>query len=204
MFYLTLETVFILLLASYSFASGGAEKPSQPEEATEIKTSEDSFFTVQARVQALEAKVHSAETEITKLIAEKNKTTDSEKVTEVIRQMITLHRELENYVKEYDQQRTLLKYRYPDKGVSGKREYERINLRSIEEMENHLNINTALNKTLKKVRIQFPVKSEDQDLAQKQNVKAEPQRNDQEHHEIRKPASSHNNKFSVDPIILKK
>lgn len=204
MFYLILEAVLVLFLAPYAFANEGAEKPAQQEAVAEIKTNEDSFFTVQARVQALEAKIHSAETEISKLIAEKNKTTDSEKVTEIIRQMITLHRELENNVKEYDQQRTLLKYRYPDKGVSAKREYERINVRSIEEMENHLNVNAALNKTLKKVRSQFPLKVEERDLAEHQNTSTEKIKNNQEHSKSRSPASPQNNKFSVDAIILKK
>lgn len=162
MYSLALKTVFVILVASLAFASGGgghgggeAEGAEAKPEKKEIKSAEDSFAVVQSRVQALETKVHSAQDEIKKLIVEKQHTQDPEKVNEIIRQMLTLHKDLEKNLKEYDQQRSLLKYRYPEKSASEKREYERIELKSIEDMESQMSLSSSLNRTLKKVRTQY-------------------------------------------------
>src|SRR5438445_4770224 len=122
------------------------------EEKKEVKSAEDSFSVVQARVQALEAKVHSGQEELEKLIEEKQHTTDSKQVAEIVKQMLGIHKELQKNVKEYDQQRALLKYRYPEKGLTEKREYERIDVKSIEDMETQLSLTTSVSHTLKKVR----------------------------------------------------
>lgn len=125
------------------------------EEKKEVKSAEDSYAVVQARVQALEAKVHSGQEEIEKLIQEKQTTKDSARVSEIIKQMNGLHKELQKNVKEYDQQRALLKYRYPEKGLTEKREYERIDVKSIEDMESQMSLSTTVKHTLRKVRMQY-------------------------------------------------
>lgn len=140
-----------LALASGGEAEGGDAKP----EKKEIKSAEDSFSVVQSRVQTLEAKVRSGQEEIQKLITEKQHAKDAVRVNEIIRQMLTLHKDLEKNLKEYDQQRSLLKYRYPEKSASEKREYERIELKSIEDMETQMSLGSSLNRTLKKVRTQY-------------------------------------------------
>ncbi|WP_374029544.1 hypothetical protein [Bdellovibrio bacteriovorus] len=150
---LKLSLIF-LTYGSLAFASGGESAPAK-EEPKEIKTSEESYAVVQARVAALEAKIRSGETEIAKLITAKQSAKDPAQVNEVIRQMITIHKDLEHNIKEYDQQRALLKYRYPEKGLAEKREYERIELKSIEEMESQVSLSASLNKTLRKVRTQY-------------------------------------------------
>ncbi|KYG66943.1 hypothetical protein AZI86_07930 [Bdellovibrio bacteriovorus] len=161
MYSLALKTVLSVMLSSVALASGGgghggAEGGGEAKpEKKEIKSAEDSFSVVQSRVQGLEAKVHSGQEEIQKLITEKQHTKDPEKVNEIIRQMLTLHKELEKNLKEYDQQRSLLKYRYPEKAASEKREYERIELKSIEDMESQMSIGSSVNRTMKKVRMQY-------------------------------------------------
>lgn len=153
MYSLVLKIMFTFLtVSSLSYASGGGEPAPAPKE---VKSNEESFGVVQARVQGLEAKVRSAEEEIKKLIEAKHHTKDTEKANEIIKQMISLHREMEHNVKEYDQQRALLKYRYPEKGRSDKRAYERIDVRSIEEMEGQMTLSSAVEKTLNKVRTQY-------------------------------------------------
>ncbi|KHD87401.1 MAG: hypothetical protein OM95_14515 [Bdellovibrio sp. ArHS] len=166
MYSLVLKISFTFLtLTTMAFANEEAPAehgaaPAAP--AKEIKSSEDSYAVVQARVQALEAKVRSAETEIQKLITEKQQTKDSSRVAEIINQMKSLHKDLNANVKEYDQQRALLKYRYPEKGLTEKREYERIEVKSIEEMETQMSLGNTVKKTLQKVRMQYekPEKNE--------------------------------------------
>lgn len=122
-----------------------------------VQAETESYAVVQARVQALEAKVHSAEAEIQKLITDKQQTNDVAKQSEIIRTMLASHHNLKNLLKEYDQQRSLLKYRYPEKMGTDKREYERIELRSIEDMEKQVTLGSSLKKTLKKVKSQYGV-----------------------------------------------
>lgn len=154
---------------SLAFASGGEEKPAEGDKkgeaaapAKEIKTNEDSFNVVQARVSGLEAKVRTGQEEIKKLIIAKQTTKDPEKLNEIIKQIIQLHRELETNIKEYDQQRSLLKYRYPEKNQTAGRVYERIDLKSIEEMEGEMSLTSTVKRTLKKVRSQYGLKEKPQ------------------------------------------
>lgn len=187
-----------LTVVSLAFANEGGEKKEEssggehgaPAAAPkEVKTAEETYAVVQARVQGLEAKVHSGEAEIQKLILEKQHTTDPEKVNEIIRQMMTLHKDVANTLKEYDQQRALLKYRYPEKGQVEKREYERIELKSIEDMETQMSLGSSVKRTLKKVRSQYgePGKHHEETASEsKQKQIKEPQ-----------PGL-------VDPVILKK
>ncbi|MEN0057886.1 MAG: hypothetical protein AAGB31_03555 [Bdellovibrio sp.] len=186
----------IAALAWANEGGGGGEHGAAPAAAAEapkeIKSNEDSYAVVQARVQALEAKVHSGETEIQKLLLEKQHASDPEKANEIIRQMITLHHELEKNNKEYDQQRSLLKYRYPEKGLQGQRVYERIDVKSLEEMESQMSLSASLKKALRKVRIQYETPEE---------VVAEQQKKEEAQHS-RKPAEAPSG--LIEPVILKK
>lgn len=152
------------LMISSAYASGGGEAKEEVKgeakadghgEAApkkEIKKSEDSYAVVHARVMGLEAKVRSAEEEIRKLIKEKQQTTDEKKLNEIIKQMLTLHHEMEKNAKDYDQQRALLNYRYPEKDLSENRKYERIEIKSIEEMEGQMSLTGSIKKTMGKMR----------------------------------------------------
>jgi hypothetical protein len=182
MFSLGIKIVFVslMLVSGLSFAEehggggggehgGGEEKKEGGEAATapkERRTSEASYAEVQARVSGLEAKIRSGEEEIAKLITEKQHATSPERTSQIVSEMVKLHREMQINARDYDQQRSLLKYRYPEKGTGGeKREYERIEVKSLDEMEDSLSLSSSVNKTLKKVRTQYvkpdmPVKSE--------------------------------------------
>lgn len=153
-----------------SEATADAEKA--PAAKKEIKSREESFTVVQARVQVLEAKVNSGKEEIQKLLQEKQAAKDNEKINEIIRQILTLHKELGKTVKEYDQQRALLKYRYPEKGMTEKRQYERIEVKSVEEMESELSLSSTVQRTLKKVRSQYETPEERVERAQQVEQKA--------------------------------
>lgn len=190
--------LFIALhfVGSIAGASGGEEKPKEgAPTAKEVKSAEESFNVVQARVLGLEAKVRSAENEIKKLIEEKQRTKDPEKQNEVIRQMISVHKQLESLAKEYDQQRALLNYRYPEKGQSEKRKYQRHEVKSIEEMEGQMSLSKSVQKTMKKVRTQY----ENVDMSAS-STKAKSQK------ETKTESNPKINEKSdlLDPVILKK
>lgn len=188
----TLSFFTVLLSVSLAFANEGGGEAAAQEGAKEVKSREDSFAVVQARVAALEAKVRSGEAEIQKLILEKQTSKDPARVSEIISSMVALHKDMEKNLKEYDQQRTLLKYRYPEKGAAAKREYERIDIKSIEEMENQMSLGSSVKRTLKKVRSQY---SSAQEREQHKAV---------ESHEEAGKAAPTPTPGLVDPVILKK
>lgn len=172
-------------------AEGGGHEGAAPA-PKEIKSDEESYNVVFARVQGLEAKVQSGKAEIEKLILEKQHTTDQTKVNEIIKTMLTLHKDLAKNLKEYDQQRALLKYRYPEKGQTTKREYERIELKSIEDMESQMSLGATIKRTMKKVRSQYNDPQEQQEAAAKEE-KAHAEKN-----------PSGGNPGLTDAVILKK
>jgi hypothetical protein len=131
-------------------AEGGKEELSgsqkkQADEATEL----------QAKVQALEAKVRTKDENIRKLIEEKNETKDPKKVEEIIGQMVVEHKEMNKLIQEYEQNRSLLRYRYPEKGLHGVRTYERMETKPLDQMENQFGIEAKLNRNLKTLHSQY-------------------------------------------------
>lgn len=191
MFSQVLKFSLILLTASsIAFANEGGghgggeakEGEGKGEEKKEVKSAEESYAAVAAKVQALEAKVQSAEEELKKLIEEKQHTKDPAKLNEIVKQMLTLHKQLKENAKEYDQQRALLRYRYPEKGLTEKREYERVEVKSLEEMESQMSLSSSVKKTMKKVRTQYQtpeeVKAHDDKEAKKKANSAQPKKPD--------------------------
>lgn len=183
-------------LASANDGGGHGEAPKgdghgKPEAAAASKkrTNEESYGAVAAKVAALEAKVRSGEQEIQKLVDAKAHAHSSSQVNEIIKNMLTLHHELQKNIQDYDRQRSLLRYRYPEKAASEGREYERIELKSLEEMEGAASLTAAVRKTLIKVRTQFPVEEK---IMEAQNVAPKG----------RKPASEQST--ILDPVIFKK
>ena len=130
-------------------AEGGEAKPEAKSEK------KDESAEVQAKVSALQAKIKASEETIDKLIEEKQKTTDQKQISEIIKNMVSEHKTMEKNVEEYEKARSYLQYRFPEKGLKGDRVYERIELKSLEEMENEMTLDAHVKKTLHKVRKQY-------------------------------------------------
>lgn len=158
---------------------GGAKKEEKPE-----------WVAVQARVATLETKIRSAEEEIKKLISEKAHNKDPKRTQEIITQMKTLHNEMQTNAKEYDQQRAVLKYRFPEKDLKGARVYERIEVKSLEDIEGEMSLGSSVKRTLRKVRVQYD--------APDQRVEKEQKEQKKEQQKKEAPASL------TEPVILKK
>lgn len=132
---------------------------------------------LQAKVQALQAKVKSKEESIHKLIEEKEETKDPDKVKEIISQMVSEHKELTSLAHEYEQQRSLLRYRYPEKSFKGARTYERLEVKPLEQMENQMSIEAKLKRNMKTVHSQFG--EAEKDAAKKKAQQKKDQKGDQ-------------------------
>lgn len=128
---------------------------------------------LQTKVQALQAKIKSKEESINKLIQEKNHTKDAARVKEIISEMVSEHKDLSKMIVEYEQNRSLLRYRYPEKGYSGGRAYERMEVKPLDQMENQMSVEAKLKRNLKTVRSQYGEPAETKAKKKKSGQKKE-------------------------------
>ena len=92
---------------------------------------------------------------INKLIQEKNNIKDAARVNDIIAEMVAEHKEMSKMIIEYEQNRSLLRFRYPEKGYSGTRAYERMEVKPLDQMENQTSVEVKLKRNLKTVRSQY-------------------------------------------------
>lgn len=150
-----------VVFASSETTEAKSEKPAEGEAAAEGEVTEsqkkqmNEAMELQSKVQALQAKIRSKEESINKLIEEKSRTKDPDKVKEIISEMVTEHKEMSKMIEEYEQNRSLLRYRYPEKGYSGTRSYERMEVKPLDQMENQMSVEAKLKRNLKTVRSQY-------------------------------------------------
>lgn len=148
-----------LVLNFSALANSGGEKKEEGGEKKEGEgkgeSKKDEFAEAQAQVAALQAKVTASQETIHKLIEEKQTTKDPGKVGEIVKSLVNEHKSLQKNAEEYDQARSYLQYRFPEKGMKEKRNYERVEVKSLEEMENQQSLESRIKKTLGKVRKQY-------------------------------------------------
>ncbi|MGZ3742321.1 MAG: hypothetical protein ACXWRE_00925 [Pseudobdellovibrionaceae bacterium] len=155
-------------------SAGAAEAGAGESNVTEPQKKQMNEATeLQARVQALRAKVKSKEEIINKLIEDKNHTKDPEKVKEIISEIVTEHKEMSKMVEEYEQNRSLLRYRYPEKGYAGTRSYERMEVKPLEQMESQMSIEAKLNRNLRTIHSQYREPAEIKNSKKKKAQKKE-------------------------------
>lgn len=114
------------------------------------------WIELESRISSIEAKVKSKENNIVKLLQEK-KATDvkSPRMKEIIKELASEHREMRQGAEELSKQRTILKYRYPERGADPNRKYKKVEVRSLQEMEEAIGVDGRLSKTLQRVRQQY-------------------------------------------------
>ncbi|MBX3039698.1 MAG: hypothetical protein KF789_03185 [Bdellovibrionaceae bacterium] len=146
----SLTFISCLIASSLAIASGGekaAEKSSPPPEWVEI----------QSRLQVLKAKMGAKEKMVRDLIADKHRGASHESFEHLKRE----HAELRKLSEEYEQQRNVLRYRYPEKGLKDGRKYQRVEVKSLTDMENQIGMEAVLQKTQNKMHRQYGASEED-------------------------------------------
>lgn len=138
---------------------GGHEKAS-----TSIKSGLPPWVEVESRISALEAKAKTKENNITHLIEEKNHLdAKSPKMKEVIEEISKEHRELRTTAEEIEKQKTILRYRYPERSANPQRKYEKVEVKSIQNMEKNMGLEGRLQRSLKRTRQQYGSEPEKKD-----------------------------------------
>ena len=101
------------------------------------------------------AKIKVKEEEIKKLSDEKKHTTNQARLQEILRQMVAEHREMQALVLDYERERGVVKYRFPEKDDQTARKYKRIKQRSLQEIETQLDVDTRLDRVQARIRAQY-------------------------------------------------
>lgn len=114
------------------------------------------WLEVQTKIQVLRTKIKAKEDIVKKLIVDKENAKDEEQSRVLVNQLTTEYRDLTESIDEYEKMRSLLKYRYPEKGHKGDRKYERLEAKPLDEMEKQLSLEGRIRHTIGKVRQQYP------------------------------------------------
>jgi hypothetical protein len=113
------------------------------------------WMDLNTQLQTLKSKIEMSEGLILKLVDQKNSSTDQKQSAEVISNLVKEHRSMSKTIEEYEQKRNQLKYRFPEAGLNDEREYERIEVKSLQDMENEFTITGRLQKAYNKVKRQY-------------------------------------------------
>jgi len=136
-----------------------ANEDAAPEPAKAPTTAETSpWVSVETKIQELSAKAKNKEALIQKMIEEKRSMKDGSselrnKITELVRE----HKDLEKMTKDLQQQVNLLKYRFPERYSRTDRKYDRLQVKTLEEMEQALGVDGKLSRNMHRFRTQYQV-----------------------------------------------
>jgi hypothetical protein len=90
------------------------------------------------------------------LLEEKNHLPESSpKIKEIIDEVAKEHKELRATVENLEKEKTILRYRYPERSADPKRKYEKVEVKSIQDMEANMGIDGRLQRTLNRTRQQY-------------------------------------------------
>lgn len=158
------------------------------------------WIDVETKLSSLKAKIESQSAIVNGLIAEKNHAHDKNAAADVATHLSKAHKELQTMITEYEEQRNLLKFRYPEKGLTKERVYERIEVKSLEEMETQLSTEGKFKKVMNKVRSQFPMESSKNDQQEASQGKVDPKKIQKK--QVKELPVQKNN--LTEPIVLSK
>tara|TARA_B110001454_G_scaffold16145_2_gene14616 strand:+ start:30453 stop:31043 length:591 start_codon:yes stop_codon:yes gene_type:complete len=140
-----------------------AEKIPFEEKQQQERTKE--WMEVVTSLSALKTKIKSKEETIKEIIHHKNSAKNKAEAEALVGELLREHKELTKLLEDYNQSAQLLRYRYPDVGITEKRKYEKIEIKSIDDYEDAQTIEGQVKKTVAKVKTHYGVKEEKKPVA---------------------------------------
>lgn len=182
----SLLIISVLIRFSVLANSGAEEKPAEGHGGGEAKKEGKGgsagglpeWVELQGKIQALRAKIKAKEEALKKLVEEKEHVHAGAKAAEIVSSIKTEHKELKESAEEYNKLRNLLKYRFPEKGLQGEREYKRVEVQSLKEIENKYSVEGKLSGNLRRMRKQYQAPPDDP--RKKKTVSHEPKQKPEE------------------------
>lgn len=139
-----IEILFSLTLTAFANeapAAGSATTQAPPWVELESKIGESS------------SKIKSKEEAIKKLIEKKQTLPENSAETKpLIEELVREHKELQKLIEDYERNKNVLQYRYPERGAQAQRKYDKKKKQSLEDMEKAYGVDASLNRSLKVMR----------------------------------------------------
>lgn len=144
-------------------AEGAAPAPEKDKVSFEDKRQQNrtkEWMDVVSSLGSLKAKIKSKEDTIKEIIHHKEHAKNKAEAEALVSELLKEHKELTKLMEEYNTSAQLLKYRYPDVGITEKRKYEKLELKTLDEFEEAKTIEGQIKKTVAKVKTHYGVKEE--------------------------------------------
>jgi hypothetical protein len=160
-----IKIIFPLLLSLLVFANEGGEAPPAENHGggeagaapSADQKAQKELQDVEKQVAGLAAKIKAKNDSIEHLLTQKNIESDAEKTAELVKLVQQEHRELKTLTSEYNTQLGILQYRFPERGLNLQRRYQRLDTKSIDEMEKNLGLDAHLKKSRDKIKTVYGV-----------------------------------------------
>ncbi len=160
------RALFILSILILSGHCGHAEEVSEAGKASDApkeseakggtKSTLPGWVELENKIQETQSKMRSKQGNINSLIVEKNRlANNTSELKNIIKEIVKEHAELRKLSEEYDKNINLLKYRFPERNAKADRTYDRVEVKSIDEMEQSLGVDGKLNRNLKRMRSHY-------------------------------------------------
>lgn len=141
-------------------AESGGEHGSGEKDSGEAKPKIAPWAETEAKLAELSAKVANKKSVIEQLIAEKNHLApNSPQLKEVVQQIVKEHKSLKQLIEDYEKNRNILKYRFPERGNLEERKYQKLELKSVEELEKAIGVDGKLNRNMAKIKKVYKTKT---------------------------------------------
>jgi hypothetical protein len=160
-------------------SAGGGEAPQ--DKASQERTKE--WMELSAQISSLKTKIGGKEEAIKEAIKHKQHATSKADAEHAVQTLLKEHGELKKLEEEYNEKTQLMKYRYPEVGITEKRKYERIKVKSLEDYEQMMSLEGEVKKSVIKIKEHYGIK----DLDEEVNATKEPKDDPEENNKLSKP-----------------
>ncbi len=166
---LRFSKITLLGLCLVFSAAYAQENNQQGQQQQKPGSDQSEWLSLQAKLQVLKSKIRSKTDIVRKLINDKQVTTDEKTAVSIVNTLKVEYRDLQIAIREYEEQRSLMNYRFPEKGRSESRTYERIEMKPLEQMETEFSLEGKVKKTVSRLKSAYSSSS-----AEKKRVEAPP------------------------------
>lgn len=151
-----LALALLLVMGVHAFASEGGEGGEGGEGKKESGAADKPWVEVENRVSAMRTKTKQLEGRLHELIEEKKKTTDSQRMYEVDREIDKTYKEYKSSNEDLRRQEEIFKYRFPEKAAKeGDRVYHTQDVPSLEHIEEQVGVEGKLHRNMIRMRKQY-------------------------------------------------
>lgn len=141
-------------------ASEAQKTPSTPATAAAADTKPviPGWVKLQTDLQAMQGKILAAESNLNKLLLQKKTVVEgSAEAKLVVDELVKIHRSYKQQVEEYRRMESILKFRYPERGVTSQQQFKQVD--NLAELEQEVGVDAEITKTWSLLNSQYQVEA---------------------------------------------